>query len=185
MVQHAVTRMFICLIRCYQVVLSPLFPTSCRFFPTCSEYAIEAIGRHGPMKGLGSGSGEFSDVIPFTPADSIPWPNPAGSHLGGFFMDKRTLIAIVLSLALVMLYQYLFVKPVAVQKPADQAKQETAVSATTTPGATPEATSGPETPIRQRSLFKREEAVVPGKDITVDTPCTPPCSAPGAGRSAP
>ena len=85
-------------------------------------------------------------------------------------MDKRTLIAIVLSLALVMLYQYLFVKPVAVQKPADQAKQETAVSATTTPGATPEATPGPEAPTRQRSLFKREEAVVPGKDITVDTP---------------
>ena len=39
-------------IRFYQLSISPLFPPSCRFTPTCSQYAIEAIRRHGPFKGL-------------------------------------------------------------------------------------------------------------------------------------
>ncbi len=39
-------------IRFYQLSISPLFPPSCRFIPTCSQYAIEAIRRHGPFKGL-------------------------------------------------------------------------------------------------------------------------------------
>lgn len=39
-------------IRFYQLGISPLFPPSCRFTPTCSQYAIEAIRRHGPFKGL-------------------------------------------------------------------------------------------------------------------------------------
>ena len=40
------------LIQCYQVVLSPLFPSSCRFEPTCSHYGIEAFRKHGFFKGL-------------------------------------------------------------------------------------------------------------------------------------
>ncbi len=39
-------------IRFYQLSISPLFPPSCRFTPTCSQYAIEAIRRPGPFKGL-------------------------------------------------------------------------------------------------------------------------------------
>lgn len=38
-------------IRLYQICLSPLFPPSCRFQPTCSHYAIEAIRVHGPLRG--------------------------------------------------------------------------------------------------------------------------------------
>ena len=38
-------------IRFYRRVISPLTPPSCRFTPTCSEYAIEAIQKHGPFKG--------------------------------------------------------------------------------------------------------------------------------------
>ncbi|QQA01062.1 membrane protein insertion efficiency factor YidD [Treponema peruense] len=44
---------FLCsLIRFYQVFISPLFPPSCRFTPTCSQYAMEAIRKHGPLKGF-------------------------------------------------------------------------------------------------------------------------------------
>lgn len=39
------------LIRVYQWVISPLLPRSCRFAPSCSEYAAEAIGRHGVLAG--------------------------------------------------------------------------------------------------------------------------------------
>ncbi len=40
------------LIKIYQLTLSPLFPYSCRFYPSCSEYGIWAIREHGPLKGL-------------------------------------------------------------------------------------------------------------------------------------
>ena len=39
-------------IRFYQKYISPLKPPTCRFTPTCSQYAIEAIRKHGPFKGL-------------------------------------------------------------------------------------------------------------------------------------
>jgi putative membrane protein insertion efficiency factor len=39
------------IIRIYQIVISPLFPPSCRFYPTCSEYGYEAIGKYGFFKG--------------------------------------------------------------------------------------------------------------------------------------
>ncbi|UCG26765.1 MAG: membrane protein insertion efficiency factor YidD [Bacteroidales bacterium] len=42
---------FIGIIRFYQNLISPLFPSSCRYTPTCSEYGIQAIRKHGPFKG--------------------------------------------------------------------------------------------------------------------------------------
>ena len=39
-------------IRFYQRFISPLTPATCRFTPTCSSYAIEAIRKHGPFKGV-------------------------------------------------------------------------------------------------------------------------------------
>lgn len=41
------------LVRVYQAVLSKLFPPACRHIPSCSNYAIEAIEVHGPVKGTG------------------------------------------------------------------------------------------------------------------------------------
>jgi len=40
------------LVRGYQLLLSPLLGNNCRFHPTCSEYAIEALRAHGVMRGL-------------------------------------------------------------------------------------------------------------------------------------
>jgi putative membrane protein insertion efficiency factor len=39
-------------VRLYRFALSPLLPPSCRFEPTCSAYALEALEAHGPVKGL-------------------------------------------------------------------------------------------------------------------------------------
>jgi putative membrane protein insertion efficiency factor len=38
-------------IRAYQLAISPLFPQSCRFEPSCSQYGVEAIAEHGPVRG--------------------------------------------------------------------------------------------------------------------------------------
>jgi len=39
------------LIRIYQTLVSPLLPATCRFHPTCSQYSIEALKKHGLLKG--------------------------------------------------------------------------------------------------------------------------------------
>ncbi|MEW6525673.1 MAG: membrane protein insertion efficiency factor YidD [Spirochaetota bacterium] len=39
------------LIKLYKLVISPVLPNACRFYPTCSQYAIEALTRHGLFKG--------------------------------------------------------------------------------------------------------------------------------------
>lgn len=44
-------KFFILLIRFYQKFLSPLKPPTCRFYPTCSHYGLEAIKKHGAIKG--------------------------------------------------------------------------------------------------------------------------------------
>ncbi|OLE33783.1 MAG: membrane protein insertion efficiency factor YidD [Alphaproteobacteria bacterium 13_1_20CM_3_64_12] len=40
------------MIRAYQLLLAPVVPPSCRFYPSCSRYAAEAVERHGPWRGL-------------------------------------------------------------------------------------------------------------------------------------
>lgn len=49
---NPLSRLLILPIRLYQRAISPLLPPSCRFTPTCSQYAAEAITRHGPVKGV-------------------------------------------------------------------------------------------------------------------------------------
>lgn len=45
------SKLLIGLIRLYQITLSPFIGRSCRYTPTCSNYGIEAIQKHGPFKG--------------------------------------------------------------------------------------------------------------------------------------
>lgn len=44
-------RIAIWLLRGYKIAISPLLPPACRFYPTCSEYALEAVTRYGVLKG--------------------------------------------------------------------------------------------------------------------------------------
>lgn len=44
-------RLMLALIRLYRRFISPMLPPSCRFYPTCSEYAMQAIERYGALKG--------------------------------------------------------------------------------------------------------------------------------------
>ena len=43
---------FVLLVRFYQLVISPWLPPACRFTPTCSQYAIEALRKHGLFRGM-------------------------------------------------------------------------------------------------------------------------------------
>ena len=38
-------------IRCYQLLVAPILPPSCRYYPSCSHYAAEAVAQHGPWRG--------------------------------------------------------------------------------------------------------------------------------------
>lgn len=56
----------IIILRSYKYAISPLLPPSCRFSPTCSEYAIEAIAKYGFWKGMVYGVRRLSRCHPFS-----------------------------------------------------------------------------------------------------------------------
>ena len=55
------------IVRLYQIILSPLFPQSCRFYPSCSEYARQSLMKHGPFKGLYRAVARLLKCHPFHP----------------------------------------------------------------------------------------------------------------------
>ncbi|MEI6809005.1 MAG: membrane protein insertion efficiency factor YidD [bacterium] len=65
-----------CLIRFYQVSLSHIFGGCCRFYPTCSEYALQAIMQHGSLKGSVLGMGRLCRCHPFHSGGFDPVPAP-------------------------------------------------------------------------------------------------------------
>lgn len=52
MVGHLCVKALVSLIRAYKVAVSPVFPASCRFTPSCSTYALDALSKYGLRKGL-------------------------------------------------------------------------------------------------------------------------------------
>ena len=66
--------LLILLVRAYQVTLSPLFSGCCRFEPSCSNYMIEALQRHGVFKGLYLGIRRLLHCHPFGGSGYDPVP---------------------------------------------------------------------------------------------------------------
>ncbi len=62
------------IIKIYQKVISPLTPPSCRFYPTCSHYGIEAIDKHGALKGSWLAVRRISKCHPFHEGGFDPVP---------------------------------------------------------------------------------------------------------------
>lgn len=64
------------LVRLYKLVLSPVLPPSCRFYPSCSEYAAEALKAHGAAKGAVLAAKRVFKCHPFHPGgvDHVPSP---------------------------------------------------------------------------------------------------------------
>jgi len=62
------------LIKAYQLILSPVLPPVCRFYPTCSEYAYQAISRYELIKGFFLALKRIIKCHPFNPGgiDSVP-----------------------------------------------------------------------------------------------------------------
>jgi len=61
-------------IRGYQLFLSPLLPPSCRFTPSCSQYALEAVTRHGALRGSWLAARRLARCHPFHPGGFDPVP---------------------------------------------------------------------------------------------------------------
>lgn len=62
------------LVRGYQLLISPFVPPSCRFHPTCSHYAIEALQKHGPIRGLWLAIHRIARCHPWHPGGHDPVP---------------------------------------------------------------------------------------------------------------
>lgn len=67
-------RLAILLVRAYQLLLSPFFGGACRFVPSCSTYAIEAIAAHGAVRGAWLSIRRVGRCHPFAQAGLDPVP---------------------------------------------------------------------------------------------------------------
>ena len=78
------------LIRGYQLFLSPLLGRNCRFYPTCSHYAREAIEKHGALKGVWLAIRRIGRCNPWHEGgvDLVPEPAKAGCQCGAKSCDR-------------------------------------------------------------------------------------------------
>jgi uncharacterized protein len=64
-------------VRAYRLLVSPVLPPSCRFLPTCSDYAVEAIEKHGAVHGMALSLRRLARCHPWGGSGYDPVPEPA------------------------------------------------------------------------------------------------------------
>jgi putative membrane protein insertion efficiency factor len=66
--------LLVALVRLYQRLVSPLLPPSCRYYPSCSSYAVQALQQHGAVKGMWLAVRRVARCHPWTPGgvDRVP-----------------------------------------------------------------------------------------------------------------
>jgi uncharacterized protein len=69
------SKLLILFVRSYQVVLSPLLGGQCRYYPSCSAYAIEALEKHGALRGSWLAARRVGRCHPFRPGGYDPVPD--------------------------------------------------------------------------------------------------------------
>ncbi len=74
LLQRGLTLLLLFGIRFWQLALSPLFGPSCRFYPSCSSYAAEAVERHGPVRGGWLSARRIARCHPFHEGGLDPVP---------------------------------------------------------------------------------------------------------------
>lgn len=77
-------------IRFYQAVFAPVMPVGCKFYPSCSHYAAEAIARHGAVRGVWLAAARLGRCRPFTKGGFDPVPDAVAdmSELFGHGLGK-------------------------------------------------------------------------------------------------
>jgi len=80
------------LLRAYQIVVSPLVGPACRYLPSCSEYALEAIDVHGPLRGSGLAVRRLCRCHPLggSGLDPVPLAPPATRPSRGLVHASRS-----------------------------------------------------------------------------------------------
>jgi len=93
---NLVSRLMVLLVRAYQFVVRPILPPSCKFVPSCSDYAIEALRTHGVLRGMMLAGWRILRCNPFTaggydpvPAYDPQGPDRAARHGAGCCTTKR------------------------------------------------------------------------------------------------
>lgn len=78
LLRRIVQKVLIFGVRAYQVIFRPIMPPVCRYEPSCSDYALEALRVHGPLRGVGLAVWRICRCHPFTAGGFDPVPPPKG-----------------------------------------------------------------------------------------------------------
>ena len=92
-ISQLLTYPFILLVRFYQVAISPLKPPTCRFSPTCSTYALEALKKYGLLKGGRLALRRIMRCHPWGGSgyDPVPCSCPQSLEIEAFYFLSSTL----------------------------------------------------------------------------------------------
>jgi len=74
MLRQLQSKLLVGLVRGYQLLISPLLPRSCRYYPSCSEYARQALLKYGPLKGSWLALRRLLRCHPWHPGGRDPVP---------------------------------------------------------------------------------------------------------------